>query len=94
MPRRRRVRNAHFARNTMRRIAWKGGVARVGPDVLDQASELVRGFAQAITRDASILASHNKRKRINLGDILYSLKKVNLGYLSAKPVEDWVEKVD
>jgi histone H4 len=69
------VGEAALTRCSVRRLARRAGVKRLGTGVVDAAPAVLRSWLGRMLRDAAALAEHGRRHTVTVGDVLLALKR-------------------
>lgn len=64
-----------MGRASVRRLARRAGVKRIGTEFYADAEASLRRFLGTIVKDAAVVTEHARRRTVTLGDILLVLKR-------------------
>ncbi|KAK1349880.1 histone H4 [Hamiltosporidium magnivora] len=64
-----------ISKPSLRRLARRGGVKRLGASVYADMNTLARLYLDEVLRSAVTYANHAKRKTVVCSDVLYALKR-------------------
>jgi len=60
---------------SIRRLARRGGVKRIGGLIYQETRALIQGYLQGVIQDATIYTTHARRKTVTAMDVVYALKR-------------------
>ncbi len=66
-----------ITKGDIRRLARKGGVARISSFVYDDARVAIKGFLEHVVKNSIIYSDYARRKTVTAMDVIYALKKIN-----------------
>lgn len=64
-----------MGRASVRRLARRAGVKRIGTEFYADAETSLRRFLGTIVKDVAVVTEHARRRTVTLGDILLVLKR-------------------
>lgn len=63
------------SQGSIRRLARRGGVKRIAATVYPQMRDVLKGFVEAIVKDATAYTEHAKMKTVTVGHCVQALRK-------------------
>jgi len=64
-----------ISKGAIRRLARRGGVKRISGEVYEEVRKTLKGFVEAVVRDATAYTEHSKRKTVTALDVVNALRK-------------------
>lgn len=62
-------------KGAIRRLARRGGVRRIAAETYEEVRKTLKAFVEGVTRDATALTEHAKRKTVTALDVVNALRK-------------------
>jgi histone H4 len=64
-----------ITKGAIRRLARRGGVRRIAAETYEEVRKTLKAFVEGVTRDATALTEHAKRKTVTALDVVNALRK-------------------
>ncbi|TBU04122.1 histone H4 [Hamiltosporidium tvaerminnensis] len=80
-----------ISKPSLRRLARRGGVKRLGASVYADMNTLARLYLDEVLRSAVTYANHAKRKTVVCSDVLYALKRQGVKLIEEKIIPEEYE---
>lgn len=70
-----------ISKPSLRRLARRGGVKRLGAAVYPEMSSIARSYLEVVLGHSIVYANHAKRKTVTCIDILFALKRLGIRFI-------------
>lgn len=70
-----------ISKPSLRRLARRGGVKRLGAAVYPEMSTIAKLYLEEVLRYSVTYANHAKRKTVSCSDVLYALKRLGVKFI-------------
>lgn len=70
-----------ISKPSLRRLARRGGVKRLGSAVYKEMTTIARVYLEEVLRHSVTYANHAKRKTVSCNDVLYALKRLGVRFI-------------
>lgn len=70
-----------ISKPSLRRLARRGGVKRLGAAVYPEMSTIAKLYLEEVLRYSVTYANHAKRKTVSCNDVLYALKRLGIKFI-------------